>query len=436
MKDLKRLFGSREEQLVTVCWMDEEVTMVQWTEGGDGSWNFKDALLLEARGFTAHTYRDGLNRLTSGAGSESCRVRWIILKESFPYPVEREKGKAASPVRLPGWIERSWYALNVEELPDQIICGMTALEQELVNWRGFEREGTGLCLVVGSRLLFIGHGNRTPFRRLSRRHLIRPESDDRILSDWLLQTRLLFRNRTGMELRRVYDPEGRASSSTVSREPSFEMIPGQCPDAWTCSGKSVVGDGMIHLHLSSASFRKGGPGILRFPQVYRRLRYREWENRLRVAACILICVWGLLFLGACRSSGTSSQAGKGSYQEWEQAKKRLEKFQADWSSREGSDSRADLPFEWVGTLAQSVPEGIKVHRIHLTREGKSGGGHLKLALEGIYQGDHPSGVFRGWMDELHENKTFSRVENLRFHREEDAVVFSLQGLSQRVGVTP
>jgi hypothetical protein len=433
MKAARRWWKAPARTLVTVCWMEQGISLARWDPRVGRQRVCRGAATLAAEACDPAGYRGALTALAGPLPLKRLTVRWIVPREAFPACQYGEGGQpACDPVRLPQWIERCWYQLPSALLPAGVVSGLEAMQAELLDWPEFAVPGTGFHAVIGGRSVFIGHGNGRSFRRFSRGPAAAAAVADALPMEWLLQTRLLFKNRTGMELKRILVPEGRQYSFSAAGPAPFEVIPGARPGAWSPREGLDLEPALLFLHASAVLDKAVRAAGLAFPELERRRRLRMWEGRLRLASCFLLCGWVLLLLGACRHE-TGPAVPPGARHAWDAEKHHLSLLGERWRSLRQHESRQHAPFQLIGAIAGSQPAGVQLSRFHLERGSAANRGQLAVHLEGVFHGERPSGVFREWMEQLKVISPLEQVDNLHFRRDGGRILFSLEGTANGEG---
>jgi hypothetical protein len=432
MKSMKQWMAKGPVTEITVCWIEEGVSFACWAPRAGRVRLCRKSLFLEASSVTAQTYRASLATVSATDGKEDCRVRWLILKEAFPHAGSILEGEGETLSGLPDWIERCWQHLAVKEIPKRIISGMKAMEKELSAWPDYTQSGTGFCLQVGQRILFLGQGNGMAFHRISRKGLAGRSGQPFVSREWLLQTRLLFTNRTGAPLRRIHIPEGRECLLSWEGSEPFEIIPGLKPPAWVSTRNCDKEDGIIFLHLSLFRGLQDPNCWTAFAKLKKRRRAHDWDKHLRIGSCLLVGGWGFLLLGACRH--TVIEAADGIVdKEIRSFRTEIQGYEQRWRSQRQGETLRKQPYRLIGTVADSTPEGVELNRIRIekSRSGKSG--TYELSVEGDFHGNEPTNEFRKWVELLKRETPLEKVENLRFDRDKECIRFSLQGMTSTGG---
>jgi hypothetical protein len=431
MKNVKHWFRKAPGEEITVCWTEDGVSFVRWARRTGRVRVCRKSLHLEAAAVSARSYRESLAAVSEASDTGNPVVNWLILKETFPLQ-EAGGGESDKLPVLPEWIMGCWRELDVKEIPVEIVAGIGAMQAELRCWHELKESGSGLCLELGQRVLFLGQGNGTAFHRLSRHGLAAPEGGGFVSREWLLQTRLLFRNSTGAALRRIYMPDGCECTFSWEEEEPFEIIPGVRPPAW-CTGLDGGPDpAMLFLHLSLFRGLEDPACRIRLPELDKRRRSSHLERHLRVGACLLLGGWGFLLLGACRHE-VLHPAEAGLPKRLESLRQEVITLDQRWRGSREYETFRKKPYRLVGMVAGSAPEAVQVDRIQV--EGSAAGDPQRLVVrvEGAFKSEEPTREFREWVELLRRDTPLDTVEHLSFGREDDRILFSLQGITRRGG---
>jgi hypothetical protein len=408
---------------VTVCWLDDSVSLVRWAPRIGRRRVCRKAIEVAADSCDPAALRAALATLAAPAPPAAIEQLWIIAVEAFP---QVDSGDARQPpFRLPEWITRCWAGLPAELLPERVISGLAAMDVELRQWPEYTQAGSGLSMRLGGRALFVGHGNGSQVRRFGRSRTGCRAESGAISTEWLLQTRLLFRNRTGMELRRVLMPDCALDKAACADLP-FEVIAGVRPRAWWPKDTTLLDPGLVFLHASAVLDKLPDSCLLTLPGLQRRRRLYAWEQRLRLASGLLFCCWGFLLLGACRHEALADPSSLALH-EWRQHRSELTAWNERWQGDRARAERDSVPLRLVGSIAETQPEGVRIGRVQLSSQTASRPGRLALRVEGTYAGAAPSAVFRGWMDQLRGAGAMDRIDNLQFQREGERIRYVLEG---------
>ncbi|NDV62712.1 hypothetical protein G0Q06_09645 [Puniceicoccales bacterium CK1056] len=422
MKRMKHWRGRKPSGEITICWADNGVSFVQWAQRPGGIREYRKGHFMEAVSISARTYQENLHEFLESASGSKAKVHWVILSESFPH----EGSEMDCQPVIPGWIARCWEGLELSEIPRVILMGRQSLECALNEWPEFQSSGTGLCLRIAQRILFLGQGNGRRYYRLSRKGLAGPADENYVSREWLLQTRLLFRNRTGTALRKVYIPQGRECHFSWENEKSLEIIPSLKPPAWASLCDEALDDGLRFLHLSAFNGAREPACRIHLPILEKRRHTQTWDRRLKIGSCLLLGGWSFLLLGACRHSVAASPSAMG--------EDRLAAFQTEvegyekrWQKIKNYETGRRLPYRLVGIIARSKPEAVELERIQLARAAGKVPGTFTVTVKGALEAKEPTAGFRGWVDGLRDAIDLDRIENLRFERSEKRIHFLLQG---------
>lgn len=436
MKAIKRWTRSRPGPLVTVCWLDEGVTLAYW-EGRPGPGRAcRTTLRCPASQADAEGYLAALRQLVPGGRLQAVRVHWILIEESWPALPAEANPPGDIPLALPDWMRYCWESLPAAALPDRVLSGMALLQATVLDWPTMAKTGSGTFLEAGGRCLFVGHAEERPYRRVSRQDLLQPANGRETLVEWLLQTRLLFRNRTGIDLTRIY--LSTADQAALARQAGLPMEVLQVPVSLTrfWGAVDLPARGAPSLHACAAQRPPSLEGVRYYDGLEKRKRWRRWEQRLKLGTGLLMGGWGLMLLGACRHDQLPvapegpALAGLAPY------RSALSARQAAWRDASRMRDRQSAPFRLIGAVAGSLPSGVEVHRLAVSPDSPATTGPLRLAVEGSLRGEETSRVFRDWVEGLPRVASLEAVENLRFRRDGTRITFSLEGLSSMGGSRP
>jgi hypothetical protein len=359
------------------------------------------------------------------------RIRWVVLEEAHRLP---GTGSGGGEARLPGWMWHCWNLLDSRELPETVSSATALLEAELGGHPEYLRVGNGLHLRLSGRSVFLGRGEGGVFRRVGR-----PGPDPGPdLTDWLRQTRTLFRNRTGSDLKRVYLTGLKPAGPEMDSPVPFEIIGGVVPAAWRSRSDGQLGMGDLFVHLAAVRQEPQPAAGIPFAGLGKRSRLWQWERRLRMAVGGVMGCWMLVVLGACQMDGNQplARAGPGEREHWRQIESRLEAYYRDYSRDKSRSLSRERPFRLVGDLASHKPGTIEVSRIRLDWQPGSGGQECRLYLEGDYRGSEPSAAFRRWVEALKLENPALSVAELDLERREDRIGFAMSGSTGRRGTEP
>jgi hypothetical protein len=439
MQLINQMKRVRRRPLVTVCWLDREVSFAVWRPEGKNWRCLKVAQRREAN-FDGAGYREELAALVAGLGFGRARVCWLVLREAWPEVPQAGRGVGCAEVTLalPGWIRRCWEGLEPRDFPDEVVSGLGLLESVL--WGRPEKwePGTGFLMRVGSRFVLIGRGERgQTFRRVSRRDLVEQTGSGGICREWLLQTRTLFRNRTGLELKRVYVAE--ETGIHLLQVPDFpiEIEPAGPILFQGTEGCVFPASACRILHGSCVAGSRGVDDQLQLAALSQRQRWHKWERRLQTSTGLLLGCWGLLLLGACRHEAILPEIGEAEAREWQRCASELKENQKRWQRVWTQTEARSRPFELIARVVRGRPDGVEVNRVRVSADGPGGAGKHSIRLEGTFSGEAGNPAFRRWIGELRDPDRINHVRNLTFARGPDGIAFSLDGsVSHQIGGEP
>jgi hypothetical protein len=425
MQLINRIRGVRRRPLVTVCWLDREVSFAVWELKGK-KWHCRKVARRREENSDAAGYCEELRRLVSGLGGGRVRVCWLVLREAWPETPQSGRERKEVTLALPGWIRRCWEGLEPRDFPDEVVSGLGVLESAL--WGRPEKwePGTGFLMRVGSRYVLIGRGEGgQTFRRVSRRDLVEQAASGGICREWLLQTRTLFRNRTGLELARVFVAE--ETGIHLMQQPDFPIeiepagpivFPGMEGCVFPASACRI-------LHGGCVTGSRGLDDRLDLAALSQRRRWHKWERRLRTSTCVLLGCWGFLLLGACRHEAILPEIGEATSREWKRHASDLKVSQERWQRVWTAKQAQSRPFELIARIVRDRPEGVEVNRVRVATGSNR---EHAIQLEGTFSGEATNPAFRRWIGELRQPDRIEQVRNLQFARNVDGIAFSLEGV--------
>ncbi|MEX0331320.1 MAG: hypothetical protein AB3N64_07865 [Puniceicoccaceae bacterium] len=416
-QNLRRRGLSSSEQL-TVFWSDTGAAFLRWFVPLDGCPCCTGFARLPVEQCNAQNYCQSLGRLIPPLRSRALSVQWLLLGE--PALILRQANQRGA--SLPGWIEACWQGIPEQLLPDAIEDGIDTLEKRLRGWPAFSRNGHGCFLVLERRACFFAFANGEIFRRISRHGDEEMAASLVLDEDWMRQTRMLFNGRTGLDIRKVLIPQHMQGKLPSSR---FGLEYAACqPKDWPESGRAGH---TLQFLAQPAPVRDFHRQRLHYAGLQQRIASREQTSLFRAASCILLGGWLLLLLGACRSGEPDAHVQSGLHQRWEAAALRWEQSNNAWSLKDEEKKIREAPFILTGSILQSVPDGIELHRIHLSDGDGIEKGVLAVTLEGTSKGGEKSPQFRNWIRDLQGREVLLSVENLRFNRRKDWIQFQISG---------
>lgn len=424
---MNRFKGIRRRPLVTVCWLDREVSFALWVPGETGYCCCKVARRGE-RNCDAAGYDEAMKQLVPLRRLSSIRVRWIVLREAWPEVAQAALKSAPVTLALPGWIRRCWEALGPEHLPGEVVSGTERLESVLRDQTGLLEAGSGYLMRIGGRYLLIGRGAEDgSFRRISRRDLVAEAGAGPLCCEWLLQSRTLFRNRTGLDLKRIHVAE--ETGIHAVRRPDFPiellsakpiLLPGCDESVFPASACRI-------LHGACLAEGKSPRASLELTSLAQRQRWHRWDRRLRTSTCILLGCWSLMLLGACRNEAVTPELPMPAVREWERYKHDLKERHERWQ-RVWTEQRAQArPFDLIDRVVRDRPEGVTVSRVRVGPGLARQDGEYSVRLEGTFSGEAGHPAFKEWLESLRGSNPLEQVHHLEFGREVDGIAFSLQG---------
>jgi hypothetical protein len=417
---VKRLFLKRPRPLrLTVTWMDEAVGFVLWDVSRPIPVDIGQR--REVGAIRGGSYQAVLVDLLSGVSGRLEATRWILFSEALPRALE----SGDSTRRAPQDLLECAACLSAFELPERVLSAAALVEQGVYACHDFGPEGTGFCAPFGNRLLFIAKGNSEPFRRLSRPHFGPHRTLLDLSTDWISQTVTLYRNKTGMLLKRV-----RAAWKADTGKAVSAVVPvdhGWVPVDWPIGDTRPFDHGVYYVHQLAAACNGANKFRLRIPELERRRRFWAWERRLRFLAFVLMAGWIFLFVGACRQPHfAGDRPDPAILAEYHQLRSSLSQYQERWGLAEAADGARLDPILLVGRVARILPgeagerqvsvERLEEHRRYRVRAS----GHL-AGPTAASELDRFVGAMRG-------DPTQPGVDNLKFNREGNGLRFEVEAV--------
>lgn len=401
---------------VTVCWQDTGVSFVLWDMEGK-----VPAVLwageLDPETCSAGGYRRVMKKFLDGAQRRNTRVIWVVFRECFPSA--GTGGPGCRDFIPPEWMERCWKLLPQVELPDGVVAGAEAVATVLQGWQAFRKPGRGLYCEFSGRGYFFAYGEETCYRRVSRADSMLTGGSGDLDPDWLQQTRMLYRSRTGYDLREVFrlvGPGGFTCTNSIAGSP-IDSIP-SLPE-WMPREESRLATGLLMFHASGC---QGGARDLKLTLLDRRRARHRLDSVFRWGAISLLGGWLLLLQGACRQYEAIEQVDPQNRHSWEASKAEWMATDRKWRHGMESARYREAPYRLVGSIARTVPNGVELDRIRIRRAPS---GPMELQVQGSYTGELASPVFKAWMDGLKSGGPLAGIENLRFERDGNILLFRL-----------
>lgn len=402
--------------------METGVSCVVWEPPHGRRRVVRRTAVLKAASCTGTALEDLLDGLLKAERVPGrARIRWIILKECFP-PAEGASGT----VGYPEWMRDCWNDLPIGYLPAEVVSGTGAVIPELLEWPAFSETGSGFFMEITGRALFLGHGGGRSFIRVSRRDLRAGGMESALNLEWLLQSRVLFNNRTGSELRHVLMPDSPPMRGNGPDELPFDLSTGMRPPAWPVDDDHPLGASLLFFHACAANDRNcRGPG-LEIPLLRGRVRRRVWTQRLQIAVCLVLAGWVFLLLGACRNSGGGGLPAPMGGTDASGQRERLVRLKAALAGQRELQTARTHPLRVIGEVAKTMPGRVRVQRIHYKPAGVSTGRKEPLVVEGTCPADGAPAVLEKWIHDLEGCDRVGEVENLRLDRDGSEISFILK----------
>ena len=428
---IKRRPGGDRPPRITVCWMDTGVSLVRWAPRSGSKRVCHQVIEMASADCSTGAYLSALRSLSDRRGCGGHDVRWILVNETLPVsgdPGGTGDGRVA---RVPpAWMLACWEGLDVQAFPERVYSGLACLDEEFRRRPQYTEAGTGVCLSIGQRLVFLACAREAAFHRVSRPDFLdglSAASSGRF-TEWIQQTGMLYKGRTGMELRRVFVPDNASVGGSPLADWNIGLIRELRPPAWLAGGADPVNISLLYLHASALGIQTPRTATLAIPEISGRVAHYRHESLLRLTACLLLGGWMLLLLGACQSRPDIPESAAEQAGAWRAELKRWREASRQWEDRTAVGHAQSSPYRIVGTIARSVPLEVGLRHIHLDNTVTVPGGGASFELEGEYSGSEATVVFRDWMHHLREQGALSTVENLRFKPDGEALDFLLKGM--------
>ena len=330
-------------------------------------------------------------------------------------------------------MEACWRSCPASVLPGLILSALAVMETILSGWEPLQRPGMGILLPLGTRTVFLAGLGANPFRRISRKPV--PDPDNPMDADWIRQTRMLFRHRSGRDLEQFFFPTASGRMIACSRLGVQTTVLEDPPAGWLGAADPQLSPVHTFAH-ACALVRKPQPGChLRVPLLERRRRLRQVESHLKVGVVVLLAGWMLFFMSACRLFAQAGPTEAERLALWQEDAKWRE-MDRQWQANQQWQAGVDLPYRVIGTVLADLPEPIRLSRLRLSRiQGDPNREDLQLHLEGTFSGSADSPVFRTWLDRLQGGQQVRELTQLRLDPRPGGMAFSLQGPVGRPGYT-
>jgi len=401
--------------------MPEKVSMILWDSQPGRKRCPKSAAEITADDCNPERYLSTMSALLEGSSSRGRLLKWILPEELFPTNFEGTGDSRRAKAIIPEWIRQCWMHLPGKSIPQQVMCGFGSVRENLRDWESFCRTGTGFLFEVDGKSLFFGYDSGEIHTRVSRATM-NSDSGPGLSNDWIRQTKLLFRNRTGGSLHRILLPEAVEWENGMDIE-SVDLIT-EKPPAWISCSRTGLEVALLFLHACALVGKE--TVSQRSIEFLERKRNQElWGHRFRGACALLALAWLCSTAGACRHEPDEPATLSGKQLEWEGQHRLWKTKNRQWEAQQSVIKSRTGPFQVIGALARSVPRDMMLDRVHLQKADTAGGKTYSLDLGGRCSGEDPSSTFREWLEEAKKSASLSEIENLRFSRDHEVLVFSL-----------
>jgi hypothetical protein len=369
---------------------------------------------------TADTFTEAVDELRYVSGGIFTNVRWIIIEESFPGDLSDD---ASSRIgrgnhHLPAWMRRCWEGLPSSYLPGCVTSGSRCLLSLLNEWEDFHQTGTGIHFSLLGRGYFFGFGERDCLLRVSRAST---EARGDLSDEWIRQTSMLYRNRTGTELNQIILLGDQPGIGMNDQKAKVAVRTGLNPPNWM---KWAQGDGSVELkYFHAAGLFAPARGKLEIELIERGRHRGRLDNALRWCSFLLMGTWMLLWVGACRNTDLPADQSESEIRLWENERTRWEQSHQKWLATNERRDREAAPFRLAGILARSLPDATELDRIHLEM-GQKG---VPFEVEGSYHGLNASDEFKAWFTRLGNEAPPVNIRNLEFEPFSQGLHFRVAG---------
>lgn len=389
-------------------------------------WDVREALprLLKERVLSnldldADAYRHVVGGLTAEVVGQLVATRWITFEEALPWRAEAVDSK-----HLPPSMAACCGALSLGHLPTELLSASSLLEGGVYGSHDFGPDGTGFCGRFGTRLLFVAKGNSERFTRLSRPQFSSTSRLSALSADWMRQTITLFRNRTGIGLKRIRFGwrEGGALEAGALSVP-FEM--GWVPADWPAVETKAESQGIRYLHQLAAGPVRRSANRIGVVELEKRRNFWRWERRLRIVTTLLMCGWVFLVFGACRQHPTESEADRHLYRTQKAA---LTAYQSDWEAFNAVRERRVGPFWLVGQMANLLPKTAFQRQLTVSRSTTEKGAYV-VRTSGYLEGEGDTKAMDAFVASLRGSPLHSKISHIKFQREEGRLFYEVEAVT-------
>jgi hypothetical protein len=399
--------------------MEGWVSFVVWETSGKGV-EIAHVQEMPAGDCTPDSFADAVDELRYVSGGIFSAVRWIIIEESFPGDLS---GDPSSKIgqgnhHLPAWMRQCWEDLPASYLPGCVTSGSRCLLSLLDAWEEFHQTGTGIFFALLGRGYFFGFGERECLLRISRQSA---DASGGLSDEWIRQTSMLYRNRTGTELTQILVLGDQTGIGLNDQKANVAVRTVLNPPNWM---RWAQGDGSVELkYFHAAGLLASGKGKLEIDLIEQGRDGRRLDKALRWCSFLLMGTWMLLWIGACRNTDVPADRSESEIRLWEDERTRWEQSHRRWLATKESRDREAAPFRLAGVLARSLPDATELDRIHLEM-GQKG---VPFEVEGSYHGVNASDEFKAWFARLGNETPPVNIRNLEFEPFSKGLHFRVTG---------
>jgi hypothetical protein len=409
----------RCQRILTVCWLEGWVSFAVWENSGKG-FEFAQFNEMPAGECTADTFVDAVDELRYVSGGIFSTVRWIIVEESFPgdLSVDASSKIGQSNHHLPFWMRQCWEELPTSYLPGRVTSGSRCLLFLLNGWEEFHQPGAGFHFTLLGRGYFFGFGDRDCLLRVSRKA---GQTCGDFSEEWMRQTSMLYRNRTGTELTQIFVMGDQSGLEVDDWNTNVSVRTALNPPKWMRRGQDDGSNELSFFH--AAGLLAADQGNLDIDLIEQARHGRRMDTALRWCSFLLMGTWMLLWVGACRSTEVQAGNAESERRLWENEQMRWVQSHRKWMSTHEARAREAAPLRVAGVLARSLPDTAEIDRIHL----EGGGDTVPFEVEGSYQGENASDEFKEWFVRLGNESSPINIRNLEFEPVKKGLLFRITG---------
>jgi len=406
-------------QLITI-WTNEHVYLIV-SEESEQLARVKSCMSMKSGTCSSLAYASLADGIMDGRNIRSVRKVWAVLSQSFPFG-SFEEIPSRGYVGIPDWIEQCWSSLPMEYLPKATFCGMDVLKQYFARMWQSAVPGSAFYAALDGRGYFFGYGEQEPFIRVSKDAMTWLQQGRGFSDDWLQQTGMLYRNRTGFTLSRIHILEDSSQALIQPADeqvrlesgfPGIEYLPrhSEVPILVQCIGSAMMKREVLNEQV--------------FQLLQRRADHSRVAYAFQLGAGLLLLGWVCLLLGACKQESIRKDSGD-LLQEWENARKTWQTGNDRFIEKYRDMKEQGIEMSLIGLIGSSVPSTFRLERIRIQNVEDSGK-DLLISITGEIDAVDGSGAIHDWLDDLIRKEVIHRVIDLKLNQTNSALKFHLQG---------